>query len=415
MTEPVIQVEGLSKSYRIRHQAAPGHTTLREALMTAVRAPFRRAMSPPATVEQFWALSDVCFTVRQGERVGVVGRNGAGKTTLLKLLSRITEPTRGRIRIRGRVASLLEVGTGFHGELSGRENVYLNGAVLGMSRAEIRGKFDEIVAFAEVERFLDTPIKRYSNGMAVRLAFAIAAHVEPDILVVDEVLAVGDAAFQRKCLSKMETVSAKEGRTILFVSHQMGLVTQLCSRGILLDGGRLLVDATAAEAAQAYLVLGADRIGYEHDARQSAAKEMFFTRARLLDPSGRPSNSLGFDQPLDIEIEVEVVRPSEAAQFRVILIHQTLGRVFTEVRDVRDLRSGSGRFRSRLVVPPHLIAPGHYALDLALFIHHQRYFDHQEGVSPFTIHDTGSRMALYEGQDYGTVIPPCEWHDTHVE
>jgi lipopolysaccharide transport system ATP-binding protein len=313
------------------------------------------------------------------------------------------------------VASLLEVGTGFHGELSGRENVYLNGAVLGMSRAEIRGKFDEIVAFAEVDRFLDTPIKRYSNGMAVRLAFAIAAHVEPDILVVDEVLAVGDAAFQRKCLSKMETVSAKEGRTILFVSHQMGLVTQLCSRGILLEGGRLVLDASASEAAQAYLALDARRVGYEHDAQRSVGKEMFFTRVRLLDPSGRPTNTLGFEQPLDIEIEAEVVHPSEAAQLAVILMHQTLGRVFTEIRDVRDLLDGSGRFRCRLVVPPHIIAPGHYALRVSLFIHNQRYFDNQEGVCPFQIHDTGSRMAMYEGQDYGTVIPPCEWRDAHVE
>jgi hypothetical protein len=195
----------------------------------------------------------------------------------------------------------------------------------------------------------------------------------------------------------------------------MGLVTQLCGRGILLDGGRLLVDATAAEAAQAYLALASDRIGYEHDARQSSGKDMFFTRVRLLDPSGRPTNTLGFDQPLDIEVEAEVVNPSEAAQLRVILLHQTLGRVFTEVRDVRDLLPGPGRLRSRLVVPPHFIAPGHYALEIALFIHNQRYFDHQEGVCPFQIHDTGSRMAFYEGQDYGTVIPPCEWRDPHVD
>jgi lipopolysaccharide transport system ATP-binding protein len=211
------------------------------------------------SVEEFWALKDVSFEVQEGDVLGIVGRNGAGKSTLLKVLSRITKPTVGRVTLRGRVASLLEVGTGFHPELTGRENIYLNGAILGMSRAEIRKKFDEIVAFAEIDRFLDTPVKRYSSGMYVRLAFAVAAHLEPEILIVDEVLAVGDADFQKKCLGKMSEVSRREGRTVLFVSHNMGVVTSLCPTAIWLEGGSIGERGPAREVISEYLSRGSDR------------------------------------------------------------------------------------------------------------------------------------------------------------
>src|ERR1700736_6182190 len=239
MNDPIISVENLGKRYSIRHQRDQRYVALRDVIANRAKSLFRRNgrksltsdLGPPtsgrASKEDFWALRDVSFEVKRGEVLGIIGRNGAGKTTLLKILSRITEPTEGRIRIKGRVASLLEVGTGFHPELTGRENVYLNGASLGMSRAEIKAKFDEIVAFAEVEKFLDTPVKRYSSGMYVRLAFAVAAHLEPEILIVDEVLAVGDAEFQKKCLGKIQDVS-RGGRTVLFVSHDMGNVSKLC-------------------------------------------------------------------------------------------------------------------------------------------------------------------------------------------
>ena len=232
--KPIISVEGLGKSYTIRHEGQTPYKSLREEIF---KLPKRLLSRGAQSQEEFWALKDVNFDIMPGDRVGIIGRNGAGKSTLLKLLSRITEPTTGRITMRGRVASLLEVGTGFHAELTGRENIYLNGAILGMTRAEVRRKFDEIVDFAGVEKFLDTPVKRYSSGMYVRLAFAVAAHLEPEILIVDEVLAVGDAEFQKKCLGKMEEVSKGQGRTVLFVSHNMNMIRNLCTRGLLLREG----------------------------------------------------------------------------------------------------------------------------------------------------------------------------------
>lgn len=256
MSSAIIKVENLGKKYRISHQGErQRYVALRDVLASKVKRLFQTRNSETGnqnSVEDFWALKDVSFEINRGEVVGIIGRNGAGKSTLLKILSRITEPTEGRITLRGRVASLLEVGTGFHPELTGRENIFLNGAILGMSRAEIKNKFDEIVAFAEVEKFLDTPVKRYSSGMYVRLAFAVAAHLEPEILIVDEVLAVGDAEFQKKCLGKMESVSRGEGRTVLFVSHNMATVRQLCTKGIVLRSGRVEFLGSASCAIESY-------------------------------------------------------------------------------------------------------------------------------------------------------------------
>lgn len=255
MSGPIITVEKLGKRYTLRHQARSG--LLRDKLASLLRNPFRQVREARATAEDFWALRDVSFSVNQGDVLGIIGRNGAGKSTLLKILSRITEPTIGRISIQGRVASLLEVGTGFHGELSGRENIFLNGAILGMKRAEIHQKFDEIVAFAEVEKFLDTPVKHYSSGMYVRLAFAVAAHLEPEILIVDEVLAVGDHAFQRKCLGKMQEVSSAHGRTVLFVSHNTSALHDICRTGVWLKNGKLEYQGPIHEAVNNYLKTGA--------------------------------------------------------------------------------------------------------------------------------------------------------------
>ncbi|MGA3006277.1 MAG: ABC transporter ATP-binding protein [Opitutaceae bacterium] len=254
-TEPLITVENLGKRYTLHHQVAGG--SLREKITSVLHAPARWWRRPadqqPAGREDFWALREVDFSVQRGEVVGIIGRNGAGKSTLLKILSRITEPTTGRVTLRGRVASLLEVGTGFHAELTGRENIFLNGAILGMTGAEIRRKFDEIVAFAEVDRFIDMPVKHYSSGMYVRLAFAVAAHLEPEILIVDEVLAVGDAAFQKKCLGKMHEVAAGHGRTVLFVSHNSAALLDICQTGLWLDGGRVASTGTIHDVIARYL------------------------------------------------------------------------------------------------------------------------------------------------------------------
>jgi lipopolysaccharide transport system ATP-binding protein len=252
MSAPVIEAVGLGKKYRLHHAPSGGREGLRHVLQRAFSGTRRQERAAPAD-EDFWALRDVSFQIGQGEAVGIIGRNGAGKSTLLKILSRITEPTTGRVTLNGRVASLLEVGTGFHHELTGRENIYLNGTILGMTRAEIRRKFDEIVSFAEIERFLDTPVKHYSSGMYVRLAFAVAAHLEPEILVVDEVLAVGDVAFQKKCLGKMEDVSRREGRTVLFVSHNMSAISTLTRRVILLNRGGVEFSGEAQEGIHRYL------------------------------------------------------------------------------------------------------------------------------------------------------------------
>ena len=264
MSDAIITVENLSKKYLVGHQSGnqsrSNYTALRDVIGREIRNVARKTVAVVRgrqvvqgdEVEEFWALKDVSFEVKQGEVLGIIGRNGAGKSTLLKILSRITEPTRGRVTLRGRVASLLEVGTGFHPELTGRENIFLNGAILGMSRVEIKRKFDEIVGFAEVEKFLDTPVKYFSSGMYVRLAFAVAAHLEPEILVVDEVLAVGDIDFQEKCLGKMRAVSG-EGRTVIFVSHNMAAIRTLCRAGLLLGGGQVLFQGSASQAITTYL------------------------------------------------------------------------------------------------------------------------------------------------------------------
>lgn len=253
MSSPIITVENISKSYILKHQNNQGYTALRDVITNKAKGLISqksKVLNPKE--EEFWALKDISFDVQQGDRIGIIGRNGAGKSTLLKILSRIVTPTKGRITIDGRVASLLEVGTGFHPELSGRENIFLNGSILGMSKSEIQKKFDEIVDFAEVEKFLDTPVKRYSSGMYVRLAFAVAAHLEPEILIVDEVLAVGDAEFQKKCLGKMKDVSG-EGRTVLFVSHNMAAIQNLCNKGILLNKGTVEMADNTANVMNKYL------------------------------------------------------------------------------------------------------------------------------------------------------------------
>jgi lipopolysaccharide transport system ATP-binding protein len=304
--EPIITVENLGKEYRLGTRGA-AYSTLRETLTNAMlsRRPSTRknGNASPGTI---WALRDVSFEVQPGEVVGIIGRNGAGKSTLLKILSRVTEPTLGRVKLFGRVGSLLEVGTGFHPELTGRENIFLNGSILGMSRKEISRRFDEIVAFAEVERFVDTPVKRFSSGMYLRLAFAVAAHLEPEILIVDEVLAVGDAAFQQRCLGRMREV-ATEGRTVLFVSHNMGAISRLCERCLLLDQGRLVSSGATTQVVQTYMSGGmAHRAEYTQP--PDPAKAINLRSASLVDTDGLVCPEVGYDESPRFILEYEVNR-----------------------------------------------------------------------------------------------------------
>jgi len=303
--KPIIKVENISKQYRIG-ATRESYPTLRDALAGAIRSPLGRRRRRAAT-ETIWALKDVSFEVAPGEVVGIIGRNGAGKSTLLKILSRITEPTTGRAELYGRTASLLEVGTGFHPELTGRENMFLNAAILGMPRSEIESKFDEIVAFAEIEKFIDTPVKHYSSGMYVRLAFAVAAHLEPDVLIVDEVLAVGDTAFQKKCLGKMQGVT-QHGRTVLFVSHSMSAVKSLCGRALLLDSGRVACEGDVHEVVDQYLMADNAVVPtgeIPDEAHNFGTMEAWFRRVELLDANNNPINQVYFGQTLRVALTIE--------------------------------------------------------------------------------------------------------------
>jgi len=312
-----ITVENVSKRYLIDHQARAD--TMRDALARGLGGLLNKLRHGNLEQEEFWALRDISFDVKPGEVLGIIGRNGAGKSTLLKILSRITEPTSGRIQLQGRVASLLEVGTGFHPELSGRENIYLNGAILGMSRAEINRKFDEIVAFAEVERFLDTPVKRYSSGMYVRLAFAVAAHLEPEILIVDEVLAVGDHAFQKKCLGKMRDVAHTAGRTVLLVSHNLGQIATLASRCVVLEKGRVKFAGPTAEALPIYF--GHAESGHTEWLSAKPANTPHLHRVRLT--TSEPGNIQAYGRPMVIEFELNHPAPVADACFSFQVLNST--------------------------------------------------------------------------------------------
>ena len=306
MSSPIITVEHVSKKYILKHQNAEKYTALRDVITNKVRAIIKPDTKRLATTEEFLALNDVSFEVEQGDRVGIIGRNGAGKSTLLKILSRIVSPTKGRITLNGRVASLLEVGTGFHPELTGRENIFLNGSILGMSKAEIKSKFDAIVDFSGVERFLDTPVKRYSSGMYVRLAFAVAAHLEPEILIVDEVLAVGDAEFQRKCLGKMEDIS-KGGRTVLFVSHNMGAINALCNKAVLLNKGTVEATGSADKITALYFSGGKNDDGEFLIGKNSGDEKVIIEKVLLRKPKGNPQASFDIGDSIEVEVELNAL------------------------------------------------------------------------------------------------------------
>jgi lipopolysaccharide transport system ATP-binding protein len=401
-----VVARGLSKKYRLG-SILLAHSLLRERLAAVLRAPFIR-QSRPAGDEEFWALKDVSFEIKVGEIVGLIGRNGAGKSTLLRILSEITEPTEGEAVLNGKVASLLEVGIGFHPELSGRENVYLNGAILGMTRRETRSKFDEIVQFAEVGRFLDTPVKRYSSGMYVRLAFAVAAHLDPDILIIDEVLAVGDLAFQQKCLRKIRDIR-EQGRTVIIVSHAMSTVTSLCERAIWLDQGRVKKIGSAVEVVTAYVDEGIVNdvvwIPRHHDPMEFDYRSVSVVRG----DNGAPGDSVPADVPVDIIFDYEVKGPLPAG-YIAIRLHNEYGEIlFTSTSaDGSGHRGhawpvGPGKMRCR--VPGNLLQPGRYSISVT---RPRASFELlHENVVTFTVNEQNS-FSGHDGRD-GKISPLLEW------
>jgi lipopolysaccharide transport system ATP-binding protein len=404
MPEPIIRAENVSKTFRISHDAPERYLSLRDVIVRKARALFGSGNKAPATTtEDFYALRDVSFDVEPGDRIGIIGRNGAGKSTLLKILSRITEPTSGRVRLSGRVASLLEVGTGFHPELSGRENIFLNGAILGMTRAEIRRKFDEIVAFSEVERFLDTPVKRYSSGMYVRLAFAVAAHLEPEILVIDEVLAVGDAQFQKKCLGKMEDVSKQEGRTVLFVSHNTGVVAQLCNKAMLLDAGQVVMTGRTDTVIDAYVNLFNETTsGIVQEQRTG---ENLFSQASMVDSEGNSRTEYRFDEEVIISLELFLDSFSADLELALRLMDRHKNPVFTIHERIEPHFDRTNNLaRIGIAISSAFIAPGTYSWLMCINQPGVTNYDLKNDVLSFRVLESGSLFARYEGGDYGSVF-----------
>jgi len=386
---PAIRVSHLGKKYTIGGPQEK-YLTFRDAIVNSVKAPFRRFSSHSPQPEVFWALKDVSFDVERGEVVGIIGRNGAGKSTLLKILSRITSPSEGTVDLYGRVGSLLEVGTGFHPELTGRENIFLSGSILGMKRREIDAKLDDIVKFSEIEKFLDTPVKRYSSGMYVRLAFAVAAHMDTEILLVDEVLAVGDAQFQKKCIGKMGDVAAKEGRTVLFVSHNLAAVKKLCPRSILLDKGAIVCDSNSENVIKQYL--GHDIITTEKFnvmGRQVNPKKVMITNA-WLEREGIPVASLIFGDEAFLIIQIDVL---EETTFSVELILRQDNRLPVAFAPSGlafdwEVHEKPGILTVRVKLPPAEYAVGKYSIDILLADPGVETFDNIESAISFNIENT---------------------------
>lgn len=373
MSDIAIRVEHVSKQYRIG--TPESYKTLRDTLTTAIRIPFQmfgnimnghRSTLDNDYNSTIWALKDISFEVKRGEVIGIIGRNGAGKSTLLKILSQITEPTEGRVEIHGRVGSLLEVGTGFHQELTGRENIYLYAAILGMKKIEISRKFDEMVAFAEIEKFIDTPVKHYSSGMYMRLAFAVAAHLEPEILLVDEVLSVGDTEFRRKCLGKMENLS-EGGRTVLFVSHDMRSIQQLCPRAVLLHEGEVIADESSPKVMRRYLSAGikieGERMWDEGRAPGDDAARLRGVRIKTTE--GKVTAVVRGDEPFYIEIEYDILQENAVLSASFGLFDNQRTRLLGS-RELNDNRRSKGRYLSRCLIPANLISPGEVHVDAAL-------------------------------------------------
>jgi lipopolysaccharide transport system ATP-binding protein len=414
-----ISVKGLGKKYSIGGPQEK-YLTFRDAIVNSVKAPFR-CFSTHTPPEEFWALKDVSFDVEQGEVVGIIGRNGAGKSTLLKILSRITAPTEGTVDLYGRVGSLLEVGTGFHQELTGRENIFLSGSILGMKRREIDAKLDEIVKFSEIEKFLDTPVKRYSSGMYVRLAFSVAAHLDTEILLVDEVLAVGDASFQKKCLGKMGDVAANEGRTVLFVSHNMAAINSLCKKGILLNKG-IIEKYSNIDDVTSYYIETSNRMTsscYLSDPQSAPGDE----KIKIKSVKIYSNNELTSSIPINQEVCIEIVYWCLQEGLRITASIHLLDKYGTPVFATGNLNSATlnkdeyanqpfpiGIFRSTSIIPGNLLNTGIYSINVILLTDVTNVSVWLREVVSFEIFETGEMCKEYQGGWIGVIRPKLEWH-----
>ena len=423
--QPIIDVQNLSKKYKIG-AIQPRYLSLRDSLSSTFKSvkdwtTFKK-LSNLNTNNEFWALKDINFRVNAGESIGIIGRNGAGKSTLLKILSRITPPTSGNAILRGRLASLLEVGTGFHPELTGRENVYFNGSILGLRKAEINKKFDEIVDFSGVERFIDTPLKNYSSGMQLRLAFAVAAHLEPEILIIDEVLAVGDAEFQKKCLGKMDEVS-KSGRTVIFVSHNMGAVRSLCEEAILIDGGRLVMSGKPGDVISHYLSASMPKdsevegqIWWNGDKDAPRCEDVALRGIRLLNPEGVPQSTFEADKPIAIEIHYEVLQRLRGARFCLMLITQEGELAFTATDHLFQQETQlPGSYKTVCRIPGGLLNRRNYVVNVQCDVPGERFVLHGADYLNFTVGGVGNQASHFPESWPGVVCPRVEWKVEAVE
>jgi lipopolysaccharide transport system ATP-binding protein len=422
MSDTVIRIENLSKKYLLDHQqeGRSNYKSIREIWTNGMSSLGKKILNPRSSKgfnpsqEEFWALKDVSFEIKQGDRVGIIGRNGAGKSTLLKVLSRITEPTSGRIGIKGRIASLLEVGTGFHPELTGRENIFLNGAILGMGRAEIARKFEEIVDFAEVEKFLDTPVKRYSSGMYVRLAFAVAAHLEPEILIVDEVLAVGDATFQKKCLGKMEDVAENEGRTILFVSHNMTALKSLCTRAVWMQNGTLIQSGSAGDIVSRYLTESSLLLNeqiWDDMLTAPGNDKVRLHRVSIAPEQGNCSDGITVSTPLKVEFEYWNLNPGELLNLSIALYNLEDVCIFNTVSAAE--KSPAGLLRSAFYIPQDFLNDDTYRVRLMIVKDTSIVIFERDSVIVFEVSDVERESSWY-GKWEGAVRPKFKWESQIV-
>ncbi|HEV2479878.1 MAG TPA: polysaccharide ABC transporter ATP-binding protein [Puia sp.] len=402
-----IKAENLSKAYQLGEFSTGTVSRDIERWLARIRGkedPFLKVgevndRTVKGNSDVVWSLKDIDFEIQEGDAVGIIGRNGAGKSTLLKILSRVTTPTTGIVKARGRIASLLEVGTGFHPELTGRENIYLNGAILGMRKKEIDRKLDKIVDFSGVERYLDTPVKRFSSGMYVRLAFAVAAHLESQILIVDEVLAVGDAEFQKKCLGKMKDIGVEEGRTVLFVSHNMGMISQLCNSAILLEYGKVVKIGKPPVVLDEYI---------QRQRKMTADAQLnnpFVTNMKVTDEQGVENNDFLTSDEIFIRLAFDPAKMTFPIMAGIAVLDVNESKVFTTITQIESAIGGM-----RCVIPARTLTPGKYSLDFSLFNGSMTIQTYIDNICPFRIIDGGTELAAFEGVNYGRVFVNCKWN-----